>query len=245
MNFRKEITHDRLLIDLVSKLDSQKRLDILETGLKIDERLGSLERACRRKPFDVELTFSNLSIVIESKVDSDEDGGRKDERQTKRIEREAKSYGYLKPKKELLFITYGTSEFYTKPYKTGPASSKFNHIGLENMIALVEAADSVLSPCSNRKQWLRLMRIEKKKRSNAVRLLQSFSKFRKQYLKIHGEHGENDFPRNRLLFCAPELAFPVLASLAQEWNDSEHKDRFGRVSLYPVGRLTPPVHDSI
>lgn len=240
MNFRHEISHDKLLIDLVSKLDSKKRLDILETGLKIDERLGNLERACRRKLFDVELTFSNLSVVIESKVDEAERF--KDEWQTERTERESVNHGYLKPKKEFRFITYGTSEFYTKPYKRGPASPKFKHIGLEDMIGLVEAADRALSPCDNRQEWLRLMRIEKEKRSAAVELLQSFSKFRTQYLKIHGE---NDFPRNRLLFCAPELACPVLGSLAQEWNNSEHTDRFGRVSLYPVGRLTPSVHDSI
>ena len=86
------------------------------------------------------------------------------------------------------------------------------------------------------------MRLEKQKRSEAGELLKSFSEFRTRYLDIHKE---NDFPHNRLLFCAPELAFPVLGSLAQQWNNSEHKKSLGRVSLYPVGRFSPPVHDSI
>lgn len=243
MNYRNEIEHDYLLIKLAQDLAAQGRLDILGEALGIDGGLGNLERARRRMPFDVELTFSNLSIVIETKVDSDEGGWLKDkERQTERIVRESVNYGYLRHRKEFRFITYGTSEFYTKPYERGPASPEFQHVGLENMIALVETADSVLPSCNNRQEWLRLMRIEKEKRSNAVELLQCFSEFRTQYLKIHGK---NDFPRNRLLFCAPELAFPVLGSLAQEWNNSKYKDRFGKVSIYPVGRLTPPVHDSI
>lgn len=243
MNYRNEREHDYLLIKLVEDLAAQGQLDILGAKLGIDGVLGNLERAQPRTPFDVELTFFNLSIVIETKVDSDEAGWLNDEeRQTERIVRESVNYGYLKQKKEFRFITYGTSEFYTKPYERGPASPEFKHVGLEDMIALVEAADSVLPSCNNRQEWLRLMHIEKEKRSNAVELLQSFSKFRRQYLEIHGE---NDFPRNRLLFCAPELAFPVLDSLAQEWNKSEYKDRFGKVSIYPVGRLTPPVHDSI
>ena len=81
------------------------------------------------------------------------------------------------------------------------------------------------------------MKIERKKREKAVELLQYFSTFRTQYLTIHDE---NDFPRNRFLFCAPELAFPVLSSLAQQWNESEHVNEFGRVSLYPIGRNSLP-----
>ena len=243
MNYRIEREHDYLLIKLVEGLAAQGRLDILGRALKIDGGLGNLERAAQdRKPFDVELTFTNLSVVIETKVDADEDGRFSDEWQTERIVRESVNYGYLKQKKEFRFITYGTSEFYTKHYERGPASPEFQHVGLEAMIALVEAADNILPPCNNHQEWLRLMCIENEKRNNAVELLQSFSEFRRQYLEIHGE---NDFPRNRLLFCAPELAFPVLGSLAQEWNKSDCKDRFGKVSIYPVGRGTPPVHDSI
>lgn len=62
------------------------------------------------------------------------------------------------------------------------------------------------------------------------------------YLDIHGE---NDFPNNRFVFCAPELAFPVLGSLARQWNQSEHGKKFGKLSLYPVARLSPRVHDSV
>ena len=128
MNYRNEKEHDYLLIEIVKDLNSQNRLDILEKVLKIKDGLGNLERARPRRPFDVELTFSNLSIAIETKVDSDEGGQLEDERQTEHIEREASNYGYLKPKKEFRFITYGTSEYYTKPYKTGPASLKYLNI---------------------------------------------------------------------------------------------------------------------
>lgn len=247
MNYRNEVEHDYLLIELAEDLAAQRRLDILGGALEIDGGLGNLERARRRMPFDVELTFTNLSVVIETKVDADE-GGRKFNMeyalnwQTIRIVEEAENHGYLNENKVFRFITYGTSEFYTKPYERGPASQEFQHVGLDDMIALVETADEVLPSCNNRQEWLRLMLIEQEKRSNAVELLQSFSNFRRQYLEIHGE---NDFPKNRLLFCAPELAFPVLGSLAQEWNKSEHNDRFGKVSIYPVGRGAPPVHDSI
>lgn len=47
------------------------------------------------------------------------------------------------------------------------------------------------------------------------------------------------------MFCAPELAFPVLSSLSSAWNSSQYVKKFGRVSLYPVSRMSPPVHDSI
>lgn len=235
MNYRKEIEHDWLLISLVKELDAQNRLDILNGPFSIQGKLGRLERAQRRQLFDVELKFDNLSIAIETKVDSDENGRWNGEWQTNNIVQNTNQNRYL-------FITYGTSEFYTKPYNSGPASPAFVHVRLNNIIELVDAADRVLPQCERRAEWLREMRREQTKRNNAVRLLQSFSQFRTQYLDIHGE---NDFPRNRLLFCAPELAFPVLHSLAQQWSGSEYAERFGKLSLYPVARLSPPVHDSI
>lgn len=107
------------------------------------------------------------------------------------------------------------------------------------MIRLVDSAVRVLPEDTAKKyqEWLRLMKIEREKREKAVELLQYFSTFRTQYLTIHDE---NDFPRNRFLFCAPELAFPVLSSLAQQWNESEHVNEFGKVSLYPISRNSPP-----
>ena len=245
MHYRWEIEHEYLLIDLVTELDNKGRLDIVATAFGIEEPLERLVRAQRRRPFDVELTFPNLSIVIETKVDADENGRGskdKDKWQTASIVNSCESLNYLNPNKKFRFITYGTSEFYTKPYRSGPHSSKFKHIRLNDMIALVESAQSVLSPCKKRDEWIGLMRIENKKRNEAAELLKVFSKFRSRYLDIHKE---NDFPPHRLRFCAPELAFPVLDSLAHQWNNSEHKKSFGRLSLYCVGRLSPPVHDSV
>jgi hypothetical protein len=87
------------------------------------------------------------------------------------------------------------------------------------------------------------MRIELKKRVSRADLLKEFSGFRKKYLSIHNDI---DFPNNRFTFCAPELAFPALGGLAEYWNsDMTLVTKFGRVSVYPVSRMTPPVHDSI
>ncbi len=242
MNYRSEREHDEQLICLIKNLDNHGRLDIVERGFGISDCLGELQYATHRRPFDVELTFTNLSIVVESKVDSDEGGRWDNEWQTERIAREASAINYLKARKEYRFITYGTSEFYTKPYKQGPASDCFKHIGLDCMIDMVDSANKVLARCNKREDWLQLMRVEQKKRNKAVELLQFFSNFRDRYLDIHGE---NDFPNNRFVFCAPELAFPVLGSLARQWNESKHGKKFGKLSLYPVARLSPRVHDSV
>ncbi len=166
-----------------------------------------------------------------------------DEWQTERIANQAPLLEYLRGNQLIfLFITYGTSEFYTKPYHTGAASLEFRHIGLNCMIDLLEHAIPVIPQPEKYQEWLRLMHIEKEKRISAITLLSSFSNFRTQYLHIHGE---NDFPNNRLIFCAPELAFPVLHLLSQQWNASEYFKEFGRLSLYPVGRRSPSIHDSI
>lgn len=80
MNYKKEIYHDNLLISLVEDLNTRGELDIVRQAFNIENNLGQLRLAKRRRDFDVELTFSNLSVVIETKVDSDEDG-RKNGRQ--------------------------------------------------------------------------------------------------------------------------------------------------------------------
>ncbi len=247
INYRSERDHDVLLIKLVRDLDRRGRLDLLENAFSIDESLGKLERAQHRQPFDVELTFENLSIAVESKVDSDEGGrwGSKPEWQTDRIVSESEKLWYLKSNKRFRYITYGSSEFYTKPHCAGPASPEFKHIALDDMIDFVATTDEVLESCKERREWLRLMRIEKTKRSKSVELLQRFSRFRRHYLDIHED---NDFPRNRFVFCAPELAFPTLSLLKRAWHESEYAERYGRLSLYDVGRGgpgSPPVHDSI
>jgi hypothetical protein len=53
MNYRDEREHDLLLIDLAKELDRLGRIDILERAFDVRD-LGSLERAQRRKPFDVD-----------------------------------------------------------------------------------------------------------------------------------------------------------------------------------------------
>lgn len=242
MNYKDEKTHDWLLIWLVEDLDTIGQLGVVENALGIPP-LGRLEHAQRRQPFDVELTFENLSIVVETKVDSDESGRSNQKWQTSRIVSTSDELRYLKDKKEFLFITYGTSEFYTKPYKAGAGSERFRHIGLDVMIDLVgNSTKYYLRRKREYQEWLDFMHIERDKRVNAFSMLRQFSAFRETYLAFHGE---NDFPNNRFVFCAPELAFPVLSSLASEWNESARTNRYGKVSLYPVSRMSPPVHDSV
>lgn len=256
MNYRVEREHDHRLIELVKALEAEGQRDLLQQGFGIERDPGALLGAWRRRPFDVELTFENLSVVIETKVDHDEDGRWRDgngeqEWQTSRIVETAETLDYLNENKEFRFITYGTSEFYIKPiecengveYRAGPYSDEFAHVGLNEMIGLVESADAVLPHCGCRSEWLRLMRVEQEKRAQAPEMLTSFATFREQYLQIDDE--ENDFPRHRLLFCAPELAFPVFYSIARQWNDSPHAADLGRVAIYPSGRRSPTIHDSI
>ena len=241
-NYRDERYHDEQLICLVKQLNDKDQLHILEGAFSIEDSLGEFERAQRRKLFDVELTFSNLSIIVETKVDSDENGRWNQEWQTEKIVRESSSFGFLEAQKEFRFVTYGTSEFYTKPYEAGPASPEFVHVGLECMINLVESATKVLPPCEKRNDWIRLMKIEKEKRSKSIQLLRVFSEFRTDYLGIHCD---NDFPNNRFVFCTPELAFPALSLLAQKWNGSEYGKKFGKLALYPIRRMSPSVPDSV
>ncbi len=243
MNYRDEMQHDLLLMGLTEELDRVGRLDLMSETLGIPFP-GGLERAQRRKPFDVELTFTDCSCIIESKVDSDESGGWGEPYQTETIAESARRMNYLKDKKVFLFVTYGTSEYYTKPYKNGPASPDFRHTRLEDMIRFVERAlEQVVSNRGRYEEWLSLMRIEQRKRACHSALLKAFGRFRREYLAIHGDI---DFPNNRFAFCAPELAFPFLYGLAEYWNSRpSFSGQFGRVSVYPVARMSPPIHDSI
>ena len=127
MNYNIEREHDWCLICLVRALDKAGRLDILRDAFRIEENLGCLKWSGRRRAFDVELQFANLSVVIETKVHSDEGGRWSEQWQTERIAEERKRKGV---KGLCFFITYGASEFYTKPYKTGPASQEFQHVPL-------------------------------------------------------------------------------------------------------------------
>ena len=113
------------------------------------------------------------------------------------------------------------------------------------MIHLVESSIAALpqiGQSTDSVEWLRLMRLEKEKREKAQELLYSFAQFRTRYLEVHGE---NDFPRGRVAFSAPELAFPVFSKLVEYWDESKYVAKFGRLAIYPVARGYAPVVDSI
>lgn len=245
-DYKSEGIHDKLLIELVKDLASIRRLDIFAKAFETDN-LGCWERAQHRMLFDVELTFQNKTICVETKVDSDEDGRWAGDWQTCRIVRDAPSMSYTKDHIEYRFVTYGTAEFYTKvvdgQHRTGAAFPCFVHITLERMIEFVEEACNVLQDPTLYHDWLQAMRLEARKRAEASSLLDEFAAFRRSYLAIDGD---NDFPRNRSLLCMPELAFPVFDALAREWRSrGELLEDFGDVSVYPVARGRPPIHDSI
>ena len=254
MDYRIEKTHDEQLIEIVERLNEVGKLPIFSRYFSLPE-LGSLSNAQRRRPFDVELSFENLSVIVETKVDSAE-GYRDDTWQTSQIVEDSQELNYLNEslneRKQYFYITYGTSEFYTKQrengdglHMNGPYSDQFEHITLNRMIEFVQLADSQLPQCDTRYEWLKLMRFEKKRRGLAAELLKEFSNFRKKYLEIQ-DFEENDFPRNRFLFCSPELAFPVMFNVLNKWNRCEkHRQKFGQLKLVPVGRPSPSIHDSI
>ncbi|HTU18696.1 MAG TPA: hypothetical protein VMG10_11595 [Gemmataceae bacterium] len=247
MNYRNERDHDDRLIELSRELDRLHRIDILEGAFGVSG-LGKLQHAQRRKLFDVELRFIGASLVVETKVDSDEAGRWQPYPltwQTERIWQRAQALRFLNARTHFFFVTYGTAEFYTKHYECGPASSNFKHIGLDGMIELVDAALQLAELSANPRLqcWLSAMKKEAEKRRNAADLLTLFANFRRGYLAIQGVV---DFPRNRLLFCAPELAFPVFNRLRALWNTTpQYHGKHGRLSVYPVQRGSPPVHDSV
>ncbi len=244
MNYLNEKEHDYLLIELIKDLYEIDGTRRIQNIFEIPTLPGKLVRACTRKPFDVELTFSNLSIVIETKVDSDENGRWNGQWQTELIYKNAQSLRYLMPEKYFVFITYGTSEFYTKHFAPGPGSSHFIHLGLDKMVDFVSSSVAILPlPLQSKyEEWLRHMKIEQEKRKNALSLLDKFEKFRDGYLSIHKDI---DFPKNRFTLCMPELAFPLFGQIAALWNNNpEYYRPFGKVAVYPVRRPSPP-HDSI
>lgn len=241
-NYNNEQEHDWCLICLVRALDETGRLDIFRDAFRIEEDLGPLRCARHRRASDVELEFANLSIAIETKVHSDEGGRWCPPWQTERIAEQRRGV-----RGQNFFITYGTSEFYTKPYEPGPASPEFQHIPLARTIHLVVVESSLAALPQSRQstdsvEWLRLMRLEKEKREKAQELLHSFAQFRTRYLEVHGE---NDFPRGRVAFSVPELAFPVFSKLVEHWDESEYVAKFGRLAIWPVARGFSPVVDSI
>jgi hypothetical protein len=61
INYREEAIYNSLLIELTKELDRLGRLDLLSSAFKMPI-LGKLERAQRRQPFDVELTFSKMAL---------------------------------------------------------------------------------------------------------------------------------------------------------------------------------------
>lgn len=89
--------------------------------------------------------------------------------------------------------------------------------------------------------WLAVLQAEQRKRRAMPDLLSAFARFRRAYLQTASDV---DFTPTRIGFNAPEIAFPAFACLLEKWRASAYCKRFGRLSLYPVGRLMLPV-DSI
>ncbi|MCL6478678.1 MAG: hypothetical protein K6T65_09715 [Peptococcaceae bacterium] len=252
MNFRDEREHDRMLISLLEELNQVGRLDVFASHfLSNGFSLGQLVSTRRRQLFDREITFENLSCILEIKVDSDEDGRWTGKWQTERIFDGVKQMDGFKEKKEFMFLTFGTSEFYTKltsnGVRNGPASKEFKHIKLQTILNFVNDALALLKKqgvsqgIERWEIWKAMLETEVLKRKNYKSLLSRFADFRRSYL---GVTGEIDFPSHRANISLPELAFPLFADLAAAWNSSQYAHYWGKVTIYPVGRLGK-VYDSI
>lgn len=238
MNYRDEKEHDKLLIELIKSLNSIDQLQIFSKYFLKGTNTGKLVRARRRRDFDVELTFENLSCVIETKVDSDE-GGRWDKMyQTVAISTDPKKLKNLHNNKFYFFITYGLSEFYIKEgtYKQGPRNDeKFIHIGLLTIIDFVSDAIKVVSSNKEKlEEWLKALNVENNKRNRYKELLEYYSKFKKAYIDIEKSI---DLPTHRAVVSLPELAFPLYCELSNLWNNnSKYYNKFGKATVYPIPR---------
>ena len=182
MNFRDEREHDSLLMDLVRELDRAMQIPLFEGVLGLPP-LGRLLNAQRRKAYDVEFTFEQRRLLIETKVDSDE--GHRWEAQKDRAKWQTNCMAALAHKGDVcLFITYGFAEFFTKPYEFGAAAetSKVRHVKLDSMVDLLSKAMPVVDNDRTR-EWLEILRIEQKKRLAMPAVLSQFGKLRRQYLK--------------------------------------------------------------
>ncbi|MDQ2802314.1 MAG: hypothetical protein M3Y41_06395 [Pseudomonadota bacterium] len=227
-------------MSLIRQLDQADRLDIFETSLRLPA-LGRLKDVRRRQAFDVEAAFIERRLLIETKVDSDE-GGRWAAATDYPAWQSNKIAACAKEGDVCLFITYGFSEFFTKWFDFGPAApaSRVRHVGLDPMVALLEEAEPILCD-PGLSAWLTALRSEQRKRLELPAVLSAFANFRRTYLHIAGEV---DFTIGRIGFNGPEIAFPAFAQLLEQWRNSPYCQRYGRLALYPVGRLMLPV-DSI
>ncbi len=240
MNFRDERQHDERLMALIQGLDRAGRLDVLEQKLGLP-RLGTLRSVRRRKAFDVEAVFDERKLTIETKVDSDE-GGRWSAISESGAWQTNKLWALAGSGDVCLYMTYGFAEFFTKWFDFGSAAgaSRVRHITLDAVVGLLESALPLLAnPLLD--DWLLVLRAEQRKRQAAPELLAAFAVFRKRYLQIAGDV---DFTITRIGFNAPEIAFPAFARLLDQWRGSRFCERYGRLALYPAGRLMLPV-DSI
>lgn len=243
LSFRYESDHDERFMKLIEALQRATRLDLLEQHLGLPT-LGPLKGIRRRKAYDVHAEFAHRSLIVETKVDSDENNRWEaidvpDVWQTERIASQHAAECDC-----CLFITYGFSEFYTKPpvrYDPGPASARFKHITLDMMIDLLRAAQAAL-PGAVAADWLPALEIEQQQRAAAARHLGAFDEFRRHYLDIGGTP---DFPLGRVGFNGPQIAFPVFAQILKAWNQSSHAQSYGRLALYPVGRGASLPADSV
>ncbi|MEJ2717013.1 MAG: hypothetical protein P8182_07715, partial [Deltaproteobacteria bacterium] len=146
--------------------------------------------------------------------------------QTYLIESQANVDRRLKPEKHFRYLTFGTSEFYTKDdFVPGAANPNFRHIKLADMITFLR--DCLRLPLKNKERfngWLNALVIEKAKRDNAIDILSEYAQLRNRYLFIAKDI---DLPPHRFAFNAPELAFPLFAQVSEIWNDKEYDERFG------------------
>lgn len=239
-NYLSKRYHGENLLRLVSYLDSQEKLEIITKAFRLDlSQIGKYMSGHRKKDYDLHLEFDNAVICIETKVDSPENEY-SDEPcyQTERVY-ENYSHAYSKTT-HFRYITYGASEFYVKRnesgiFSFGAYSRHFINITLADILTMIEASGILnVNDYYEIKKWHELLKHEFKKRQRYLDMLGKIGEFRSLYI---GDSKITDWPNNRINICVPEILLYFYSLIAHAWNNSQAKEKFGGVCVYPVGRM--------
>lgn len=179
------------------------------------------------------LKYENAEVVIETKVDTAENEY-DDGWQTERIYRKYRRRG---SDQFFVYLTYGASEYYVRKKDdgsvgTGPVSSAFRHVKLDDVILLLRDASGAIARERELECWLRWLTFEQSKRDRYADFLGPLTDFLALY---KGGLNLTDVPNNRVNISAPEFFVIHFYRFAQEWNSLGLSD-LKHVELYPVGR---------
>ncbi|MCF8302727.1 MAG: hypothetical protein K9I94_05570 [Bacteroidales bacterium] len=245
-DFKNEKFHDNNLINLIGLLSQNERLDLFENLIGINNgTLGNFIRGKSKRDFDVHLNFENYHVIIETKVDSAE-GERNNMWQTDRIFQDY-SKNWNNKSLILIYLTYGLSEYYIKirqdgSYSNGPFSTSFQHIGLKEITNFIERSiEECVIDDYGILTWLDWLKFELTKRDDNQYFLENINNL---LIRYKATLNLTDYPVNRLNIFVPEFTIPFYFNLCKSWNNLNN-NKIGKACLYPMGRRSSQVNDSI